>query len=208
VIAPAPLAVVAEAPRAGLLLKPLRLTILAEAREPQSAAAIAARLGLSRQKVNYHVRELARAGFLRRAGRQRKRGLTEQKYVVTAQAFLLGAGVLGPMAADTAPSGDKMTAAYLLMLAAQIQREAGGAWRDAHAAGKRLPVLSMDAEIHFASAEQRANCATALTAAITKVVADHSVPSRALPSSRARPYRLVLGCYPIPQRVPDEHDSP
>jgi len=194
VLAPAPVAVVADTPRAGLLLKPLRLQILAEAREPQSAAAIAARLGLPRQKVNYHVRELARAGFLRRAGRRQKRGLTEQKYVVTAQAFLLGGGVLGPMSADTAGSGDKMTAAYLMVLAAQMQREASGAWREAHAAGKRLPVLSLDAEVHFATSAARARFAQALTDSITKAVAEHATPGR----GAARPYRLVLGCYPIP----------
>jgi biotin operon repressor len=199
VIAPVPLAVVAEAARAGQLLKPLRLKILAEAREPHSAAAIAARLGLPRQKVNYHVRELARAGFLRRAGRQRKRGLTEQKYVVTAQAFLFGAGVLGPMSADMAPAGDKMTAAYLLMLAAQMQREAGIAWRDAHASGKSLPVLSIDAELYFSTGEERAQFARALAQAVTEIVGRHSVPAGAARSG-ARPYRLVLGCYPLPKK--------
>src|SRR5919106_4476300 len=103
------------------MLKPLRLKILAAARAPLSASAIAATLGMPRQKVNYHVRELARAGFLRRAGRQRKRGLVEQKYVVTAQAFLFGSGVLGPMSADTQEIADKMSAAYLLTLAARLQ---------------------------------------------------------------------------------------
>jgi biotin operon repressor len=185
---------VGETPRAGLLLKPLRLKILAEAREPRSAAAIAGRLGLARQKVNYHVRELARAGFLRRAGRQRKRGLTEQKYVVTAQVFQLGPGVLGPMGIDPAAS-DKTTAAYLMTLGARMQSEAGGAWRQAHAAGKRLPVLSLDAEVHFATSEARARFARALTNAVTKAIAEHATTAR---SSGRRRYRLVLGCYPIP----------
>jgi hypothetical protein len=198
-VAPVPLAVVAEAPRAGLLLKPLRLQILAEARAPQSAAAIAARLGLPRQKVNYHVRELARAGFLRRAGRQRKRGLTAQQYVVTAEAFLLGPGMLGPMSAELGPSGDRTSAAYLLVLAAQVQREVGSAWRQAQATGKRLPVLSLDSEIHFATSEQRAKFAQALTAAVTKIVAEHTDTPRRPRSASARPYRLMLGCYSIPK---------
>jgi biotin operon repressor len=181
------------------MLKPLRLKILAAARAPLSASAIAATLGLPRQKVNYHVRELARAGFLRRAGRQRRRGLVEQKYVVTAQAFLLGSGVLGPMSADTQEIADKMSAGYLLTLAAEMQREAGHAWRDAHAAGKRLPVLALDTEIAFASPEQRARFAEALASAVTKVVAEHSVPTTQVPRA-ARPFRLVLGCYPIPNK--------
>jgi DNA-binding Lrp family transcriptional regulator len=197
---PPPLAVVADTPRAGVLLKPLRLKILAHARAPQSASSIAAALGLPRQKVNYHVRELARAGFLRRAGRQRKRGLTEQKYIVSARALLLGASVLGPMSADPAETADKMSAAYLLTLAAQMQREAGGAWRDAHAAGKRLPVLSIDTEVAFDTPEQRAQFAQALMRAVTQVVADHSVPPAARRATRAsRPFRLILGCYPIPK---------
>jgi biotin operon repressor len=193
---PAPVGLVVDTPRAGVMLKPLRLKILAEAQEPQSASAIAAHLGLPRQKVNYHVRQLARAGFLRRAGRQRKRGLVEQKYVVTARAFLLGSGVLGPMGADKYDATDKMSAAYLLTLAARVQREAGHAWRDAHAEGKRLPVLSLDTEMAFASAEQRARFAEALTSAVTKVVAEHTAP----PTRTTRPFRLVLGCYPIPKK--------
>lgn len=196
--APAPVGLVSDAPRAGVMLKPLRLKILAEARQPQSASAIAVTLGLPRQKVNYHVRELARAGFLRRAGRRRKRGLVEQKYLVTARAFLLVPAMLGPMSAETREHTDRASAAYLLTLATQMQREAGHAWRDAHAAGKRLPVLSLDTEVAFASPEQRARFADALASAVTRVVAEHSVPTQGARSGR--PFRLVLGCYPIPAK--------
>jgi biotin operon repressor len=199
---PAPVAVVSETPRAGLLLKPLRLKILESAREPRSASAIAASLGLPRQKVNYHVRQLARGGFLRRAGRQRKRGLTEQHYVVTARAFVVGPAALGPMRADARATGDKMSAAYLLALAAQTQHEISRAWRAAHAAGKRLPVLSMDADVCFASPAQRARFAGALAAAVTRVIAEHSQPCAAARGAGRRPFRLVLGCYPVPSASP------
>lgn len=68
--------------RAALLVQhPLRSRILNVARAPMSPSAIAAQLGESRQKVNYHVRQLRRAGFLRSAGRRRKRGLVEQRVV-------------------------------------------------------------------------------------------------------------------------------
>jgi len=196
---PQPVAVIADTPRAGLLLKPLRLQILEAAREPRSASAIAASLGLPRQNVNYHVRQLARAGFLRRAGRQRKRGLTEQRYRVTARAFLVGPAALGPMRPDAAASADTMTAAYLLTLAGTMQHEASRAWRDAHAAGQRLPVLSLDTELCFHSTEERARFADALAAAVTRVVAEHAHPCRGGASrASSRPFRLVLGCYPIP----------
>src|SRR5262245_28191009 len=96
-MATAPVGVIHEAPKAGMLLKPLRREILAHARTPVSAAGIAAAMKRPRQVINYHVRELARAGFLRRAGRARKRGLVEQRYVVSAQAFVLAPEVLGQM---------------------------------------------------------------------------------------------------------------
>ena len=203
-VAPDAVGLVAETPRAGVLLKPLRLRILAHAREPASATRIAANLGLSRQQVNYHVRALARAGFLRRAGRQRKRGLVEQNYVVTARAFVLGPNVLGPMTPAHDATADKMTAAYLLALGGNMQREVAQAWHGAQRDGKRLPVLSLDTDVRFESPEQRARFADALTAAITSIVAEHTTPATAAdgtPTVRGR-FRLVLGCYPIPRKDP------
>src|SRR5690348_14583868 len=74
--------------RAAILVQhPLRSQILNIARAPMSPSAIAAELGESRQKVNYHVRQLRRAGFLRVAGRHRKRGLVEQRVVASAGAL-------------------------------------------------------------------------------------------------------------------------
>lgn len=190
----APVGVIQDAPRAGMLLKPLRREILSHARAPISAAGIAAAMGKPRQVVNYHVRELARAGFLKRAGRARKRGLTEQRYVVSAKAFVLASEVLGAMdaTADTAAT-DKASASYLLMLATRLQKELSESWRKADAAGTTLPLLSLDSEFGFASAADRARFADALTKAITKVVGDHTTPA-----GKGGRYRLVLGCYPTP----------
>ena len=190
VAAPSPVSLVGDAPRAATLLKPLRLRILAAAREPASATSIAATLGLSRQAVNYHVRALARAGFLHRAGRQRKRGLIEQKYIVSARAFVLAPEVLGPLSPEPAEDPDKFSAAYLMTLSGVIQKEVGRAWKDAR--GKTVPVLALDSEIRFESAAQRAAFAEALTKAITRIVAEHTSPAA------GRRYRLALGCYPIP----------
>ena len=192
-----PVSVIRDAPRAGVLLKPLRREILARARTPVSAAGIAAAMGRPRQVVNYHVRELARAGFLKRAGRARKRGLTEQRYVVSAQAYVLAPEMLGALDATAtgARNPDKASAAYLLMLATRLQRELSESWRNAEAARAPLPLLSLDTEFGFASAANRARFAKALTNAITTVVAKHTTTSK---QSGEGPYRLVLGCYPTP----------
>jgi hypothetical protein len=85
-----------------------------------------------------------------------------------------------------------------------MQHEASRAWRDAHEAGKRLPVLSLDTELCFDSSEERARFADALAAAVTRVVAEHAHPCRGPASRGSRPFRLVLGCYPIPSAPPKD----
>jgi predicted ArsR family transcriptional regulator len=205
-MASAPVGVIREAPKAGVLLKPLRREILGHARAPISAAGIAAAMGRPRQVVNYHVRELARAGFLRKAGRAKKRGLTEQRYIVSAQAYVLAPEMLGALdaaAPETTP--DKAGAAYLLMLATRLQRELSESWRQADAAGTALPLLSLDTEFGFASDADRTRFAQALSKALTTVVAEHTTPAdrTADPSTSLGAggrYRLVLGCYPTPSR--------
>ena len=190
----APVGVIRDAPKAGALLKPLRREILAHARTPVSAAGIAAAMQRPRQVINYHVRELARAGFLKRAGRVRKRGLYEQRYVVSAQAFVLAPEVLGAMdaTAGAAATADKASASYLLMLATRLQKELSESWRKAEAEGTSLPLLSLDTEFGFDSPADRARFATALTDAVTRVVAEHTVAGRGCDGR----YRLVIGCYP------------
>lgn len=192
----APVSVIRDAPKAGVLLKPLRREILAHAREPVSAAGIAAVMKRPRQVINYHVRELARAGFLRRAGRVRKRGLTEQRYIVSAQAYMLAPEMLGDMDATNTPAAtaDKASASYLLMLATRLQRELSESWRRAEAEGASLPLLSLDTDFGFASPQDRTRFADALSRAITRVVAEHTTTSDRGCDGR---YRLVLGCYPM-----------
>src|SRR5271155_317559 len=94
---------VREPAQAAILLHhPLRLKILAALLEPDSATGVARRMNLPRQTVNYHVRELARARFLARAGRRRRRHLFEQCYVATAHGYVLSPEMLGSLAADPA----------------------------------------------------------------------------------------------------------
>ena len=45
-------------------LDPIRARLLAELAEPGSASTLAARVGLTRQKANYHLRALERHGLV------------------------------------------------------------------------------------------------------------------------------------------------
>jgi DNA-binding transcriptional ArsR family regulator len=185
---------------AALLHHPLRLKILAALAEPDSATGVARRMNLPRQTVNYHVRELARARFLARAGRRRRRHLFEQCYVATARGYVLSPELLGKLAADPAQVADTFSAKYLLGLASKVQLELARSAELAAAAGKRLATLSINTELRFISPEQRAAFTEELQRAIVEVAGRHSSPFAKADGSAAegRPYRLVVGCYPIP----------
>ncbi len=183
-----------------LLHHPLRLKILAALLEPDSATGVARRMKLPRQTVNYHVRELARARLLVRAGRRRRRHLFEQCYVATARGYVLSPDLLGTLAADPALVADTLSAKYLLGLASKLQSELARSAELAAAAGKRLATLSINTEVRFISSEQRAAFTQELQRSITEVVGRHSSPFSNPDGSAAegRPFRLVVGCYPIP----------
>ena len=184
--------------QAAEVLHPLRLEILRLAGEPISASELSPRLGLSRQRVNYHVRRLARSGFLRRAGRRRRRNMIEQRYVASARAFLLSPELLGAVGADWRRVEDAASAEYLLALGCQMESDLIRVWRQAQAAGNRSSTLSLKSQFRFESVEQRETFTRALQEAVVRVVTEHTSPNLRPDGSAApgRPYRLVLGCYP------------
>ena len=189
--------------RAGALLHPLRQRLLSLSKEPASASELARRLGLPRQRVNYHVRKLESAGFLKPAGRARKGNMIEQKYVATARAYVLSPGLLGPIGADWRDIADTASADYLLALAEQVRSDVGRAADEAESDGKRIATLSLKSQFRFDSPGQRTDFANAVRAAVVDVIARHSSPNR-LENGRpgkGRPFRLVLACYPVAAEV-------
>ena len=193
------LATVSDPRNAGLLLHPLRSRLLALARDPMSSSELARRVGLPRQRVNYHVRALEAAGFLKPAGRLRKRNMIEQRYVATARAFVLSPTVLGAVGADWRDISDPASADYLLALTEQVRGDLVHLREDGEAGGG-ASTLSLKAQFRFESPGQRAEFARAVREAIVAVIARHSNPNR-LENGRAgrgQTFRLVLACYPAP----------
>ena len=192
---------------ATLLYHPLRVRILENLLEPDSAAGVARRMNLPRQTVNYHVRELARARLLARAGRRPRRRMMEQCYIATARGYVLSPELLGKVAADPSQVADAFSAAYLLGLASKVQTELGQAAELAAKNNRRLATLSINTEVRFTSAEQRAAFAEELQQAVLQVVQRHSSPYALADGSAAegRPFRLVMGCYPLPaEKAPND----
>ena len=63
---------------ATVALEPMRSRLLSELATPASAATLATRVGLARQKVNYHLHALEAHGLVRLAQERKWGGLTER----------------------------------------------------------------------------------------------------------------------------------
>jgi predicted ArsR family transcriptional regulator len=193
------LRVIDDPASASVALDPVRSRLLSELRTPVSAATLAGRMGLPRQKVNYHLRTLEAHGLVRVDSQKRWGGLTERRLVATASSYVVSPGALGPVAADPAQrvgerGMDRLSASYLVALAARVIREVGQLLRKSEELDKRLATLSIDTEVRFRSAKDRAAFSSELTAAVAALVSryhDESAPG-------GRRHRLMIGAYPTP----------
>jgi hypothetical protein len=111
---------------------------------------------------------------------------------------VLSPDALGPAAADPAQTADRLSAGYLLALGARAIREVGTMLKSANAAGKKLPTLSIDTEIRFRSAAERAAFTRDLAEAVATLGARYHDES----ARGGRWSRLVVLAHPRP--APDE----
>jgi DNA-binding transcriptional ArsR family regulator len=183
---PATLQIVQSSERAAVLLQPGRLELLERLAEPDSAAGLARRLGIPRQKVNYHLRELEREGFLELVEERRKGNCMERLVRATAREFLFVPH------AGKAVAADRFSAAYLVSTAARMIRELAALCLRAGRAGKRIATLTLDTEIRFATAESRAAFAEELATSIAHLAAKYHNER----AEGGRRFRLISAVYP------------
>lgn len=186
--------VISDPAAASVALDPVRSRILASLHEPASAATLADRLAIPRQKINYHLRALESHGLVREESTRRWGGLIERRMVATAVSYMVSPHALGPAGSDPSRTVDRLSAGYLIALAARVVREVGSLMKKAAIVDKRLPTLSIDAEISFRSPAEGAAFANELTEAITRLAAKYHVSS----APNGLKNRLVVVAHPIP----------
>lgn len=184
---------VIEDPRAAAVaLDPVRSRLLAElAESPASAAALGARVGLPRQKVNYHLSTLEAHGLVELAEVRMRGGIAERVLRATAASYVVSPAAIAESGARPERVRDRLSAGYLVTLAGRVVREVGELARKAEAAGRRLPTFAIDTEIRFRSAADRAAFADELTAAVLDLAARYHADG-------GRPHRLVVAAHPRP----------
>jgi DNA-binding transcriptional ArsR family regulator len=185
-------AVIEDPAAAEACLDPMRSRLLAELAEPGSATMLAAKVGLARQKVNYHLRMLEQHGLVELVEERRKGNVTERVMRASAQSYVISPAALAAVAPDPSRSPDKLSARWLLALAARTVRDVGALITGATAAGKRVATFGADSTVRFASAADRAAFAEELTAVVTALIGryhDESAPD-------GRDHQVVIAVYP------------
>ncbi|WP_321478128.1 helix-turn-helix domain-containing protein [uncultured Paludibaculum sp.] len=198
------LEIVRDPARAAAMMHPVRLRILHELKEPQSASSIGRHIDLPRQQVNYHLRELEKEGFLSFVEERRKGNCLERIVQATAQSYLISPEALGELGPTPEAQRDRFSAAYLVSAAARVIRDLAVLGLRARKASKRLSTLTLETEVRFRTAADRSAFSEELASTLARLAARYHDAS----SSQGRAFRFVVGAYPaITKQQDDEPDG-
>jgi len=187
--------VIGRGDRAASLLNEHRLRLIESLDEPRSPAELAKTLGLPRQRVNYHLKELERRELVRVVEERSKGAVVERKYQRSAATYVISGAALGRVSSDPAQIQDRFSASYQIALASRAVQELGSMQKQARDAGKKLPTLSLDVDVRFASAESRNAFAEELVQAVADLCRKYQDDS----APQGRSFRFYLGGYPTPK---------
>lgn len=166
-------------------LSPLRRAVLEQLRDaPASATKVAAVLGESRQRVNYHVRALERDGLVELVEERARRGCTERVVRASCHAVVVEPSVVGELPEDQ----DRFAADTLLAGGARLVRDVAAAREAASTRGQRLLTFAVEAEVGFARPSDLERFADALADKIAELAAEFG------PGERK--YRVLIGGHP------------
>ncbi|MCB9838430.1 MAG: helix-turn-helix transcriptional regulator [Phycisphaeraceae bacterium] len=193
--------------RAAVALNPIRRRLLGALDEPDSASGLARRLRLPRQKVNYHLRELERAGMVEATGETRqRRGCQERIVRAVSTAYLIDPSALGlGSAPDPDSMKDRFSSGYLIALAARAIRDVALLRRRAGIVGKNLPTFSMHADLKFGSQRALHAFTEDLASSVARCIARHHEADNT--SGESREFRFFVGSYPAVTKSQEEADA-
>ena len=179
-----------EPDRVRTALSPARRELLERLREPSSATRLAAELGVSRQRVNYHLRALEDAGLVELVEERQRRGFTERVVRTRPGAFLVDPAIAaGRPPADPARAQDRFAAEHLLDTATGLVRDVARMQAAAAETDTRLLTFTLETEVGFARPGDVEAFVLDLARAVEEIGRRHA-------GGPGRPYRVVIGGHP------------
>ncbi|WP_291413270.1 helix-turn-helix domain-containing protein [Actinophytocola sp.] len=185
-------AVIEDPAAAEVSLDPIRAKLLAELAEPGSATTLANRVGLPRQKVNYHLRALEKHGLVELVEERKKGNVTERVLQATASSYVISPMALSAVQPDPERAPDRLSARWLLAVASRLVRDVGMLITGATKAQKRVATFALDGEVRFASAADRAAFAEELAHTVTTLIGRYHDENAA----GGRDHRLIVAIHP------------
>jgi DNA-binding transcriptional ArsR family regulator len=189
-------AVIEDPAAAEVSLDPIRAKLLAALAEPESATTLAGRVGLPRQKVNYHLRALEKHGLVELVEERRKGNVTERVLRATASSYVISPSALAAVAPDPERAPDRLSARWLLALAARLVRDVGSLLAGGEKARKRVATFGIDGEVRFASAADRSAFAEELATAVAGLVGKYHDEA----ADGGRRHRVIVAIHPTVER--------
>jgi DNA-binding transcriptional ArsR family regulator len=170
-------------------LSPLRRRLLTELRQPASATGLASRLGETRQRINYHLRELEKVGLVELVEVRQRRGREERLLRATPRTVVVTPALVGGRP-DVAAQ-DRFAVDALLSAAARTLDTVTRQRAAAAKVGKRLVTFTVEADIGFEHPADIEEFATALAS----LIARYDRPTA------GRRYRVLAGGHPSEEAV-------
>ena len=168
---------------------PLRVQILEALREPASAATVARQIGQTRQKVNYHLKELEQAKLVEQLRERRVGNFVESIYQAVARSFLVSPEVAwsDPRRVETLRKQHSLQT--LVLLGERLQTDAAVLVDRAAFDGEEIASASVVTEARFASEADRETFLDEYLRATAELLDKYGKREGAA-------YRIVLAAYP------------
>src|SRR4029079_8800776 len=100
----------------------------------------------------------------------------DRSYVRTATSYAIAPKTLGAVAVDPRTVGDVFSAVYLPAVAGRALNDLAALGRAAAARGKRVPTLTVETDVRFATPADQRQFADELTTALTTLAAKYHHP--------------------------------
>jgi len=201
--APHRVSVLSESHRLAAVLSPIRRRVLQSLDTPDSATGIARRLGIPRQKVNYHLRELERAGFVEIDETLQRRGCVERRVRLTSRAFVVSPDFLGGLAGDPDKIQDTFSSSYLVSAASRMVRDVAVLRDRASKVDQKLATMTLETEISFESPAAFKDFSKELAAQLARLTTEYNNPR----SRSSRKFRIVIASHPKITKTAEQADN-
>jgi DNA-binding transcriptional ArsR family regulator len=174
------------------LAHPVRLRILELLRSPGSAATVARALGVSRQNANHHLKELERAGLVRKVAEEQAGNFVASLFQAVAPTIVISGRATWADERRVDAMREQLSLENLVDVGERLSRDAAVLLDRAAFDGERIASAAVEAEVGFDDEASREAFLREYLAAVGPLLDRYAARGGAR-------YRVALAVYPDPE---------